>query len=104
VAYAALRARGHRLSEARNGREVSVIMKTPFVGAWIVVAVSVGLGAEACGQAQTLNAADPIKANEVPRRKKAAPLAAARTNRSRRRRAIRPSWAPTTTATDGANL
>ena len=46
-------------------------MKKPFVAACVAVAVSIGLGPELGVQAQ---AAAPIKASEVPRRKKAAPL------------------------------
>ncbi len=49
-------------------------MKKPLVGACIAVAVSVGLGAAAGARAQTAQAADPIKASEVPRRKQVAPL------------------------------
>ena len=56
------------------GSEVFVIMNRQFVGACIVVAMSVGLGAAVEGQAQEPQAADPIKASEVPKRKHAAPL------------------------------
>ena len=50
------------------------MLKTSLVGACIAAAIAAGLGAAVRAQAQALQAADPIKASEVPRRKQVAPL------------------------------
>jgi hypothetical protein len=49
-------------------------MKKRFVAASVVIAVSAGFAAPFGAQAQQAKAADPIKASEVPQRKKVAPL------------------------------
>ncbi len=49
-------------------------MKNAIVGACVGVAISIALGAAVAAKAQTLKAADPIKADEVPQHKKVAPL------------------------------
>ena len=70
--------------------------------ACIAIAIAAGMCPAAGAQAQTARAADPIDVNEVPRRKTSGSRPcrrAAPTSRSRRRGAIQPSPAPTTTAT-----